>query len=90
MLAYHGNPRKTKEDKMKTMENNVIDLTGAGNACLGRFCAGLFDNSTIRGLTDFEAAAAYGSVAASSVVKKVCMPQRSYDERTKGELRGCL
>lgn len=86
MPAYHGNPRKMNGDKMKTRENNVIDPTGAGNAFLGGFCAGLFDSSKISGLTDFEAAAAYGSVAASFVVEQAGMPKRNYDERTKEEL----
>lgn len=86
MPAYHGNPRKMKGDKMKTRENNVIDPTGAGNAFLGGFCAGLFDSSKISGLTDFEAAAAYGSVAASFVVEQAGMPKRNYDERTEEEL----
>lgn len=86
MPAYHGNRMKMNVDKMKTKEYNVVDPTGAGNAFLGGFCAGLFDNSKISGLTDFEAAAAYGSVAASFVVEQVGMPKMSYDERTKEEL----
>lgn len=60
--------------------------TGAGNAFLGGFCAGLFDNSKILGLTDFEAATSYGSVAASFAVEQVGMPKRSYNGCTKKEL----
>ena len=86
MPAYHGKPGKMNGDKTKTRENNVIDPTGAGNAFLGGLCAGLFDNSKISGLTDFEAAAAYGSVAASFVVEQVGMPKRNCDERTNEEL----
>lgn len=37
-------------------------------------------------MVDFEAAASYGSVAASFVVEQVGMPKRSYDECTKEEL----
>lgn len=86
MPAYHGNSRRTNGDKLKASENNVTDPTGAGNAFLGGFCAGLFDTSKISGLTDIEAAASYGSVAASFVVEQVGMPKRSYDECTKEEL----
>lgn len=86
MLTYHGNSRKVNEDKLKTRENNVVDPTGAGNAFLGGFCVGLFDNSRIVGLTDFEAAASYGSVAASFAVEKVGMSKRSYDACTEAEL----
>lgn len=86
MPAYHGNSRRMDGDELKTRENNVVDPTGAGNAFLGGFCVGLFDNSKILGLTDFEVAASYGSVAASFVVEQVGMPKRSYDECTKAEL----
>lgn len=83
MPAYHGN---SNEDKVKTRGKIVTDPTGAGNAFLGGFCAGLFDESKISGLTDFEAAASYGTVAASFVVEQVGMPKRSYDECTNEEL----
>lgn len=86
MPAYHGNSRSMNEDKLKTRENNVVDPTGAGNAFLGGFCVGLFDNSKVVGLTDVEAAASYGSVAASFVVEQVGMPKRSYDACTEKEL----
>lgn len=86
MPAYYGNRRKMNEDELKTRKNNVIDPTGAGNAFLGGFCAGLFDSSKISGLTDFEAAATYGSVAASFVVEQFGMPKKNYDERTQEEL----
>lgn len=86
MPAYHGNSRRINEDKLKTRENNVADPTGAGNAFLGGFCVGLFDNSKIVGLTDFEAAACYGSVAASFIVEQVGMPKRSYDACTEEEM----
>ena len=86
MPAYHGNSKSMSEDKLKTREKNVTDPTGAGNAFLGGFCVGLFDDSKISGLTDFEAAASYGSVAASFVVEQVGTPKRNYDECTKEEL----
>ena len=86
MPAYHGNSKSMNEDKLKTREKNVIDPTGAGNAFLGGFCVGLFADSKISGLTDFEAGASYGSVAASFVVEQVGMPKRNYDECTKEEL----
>lgn len=53
----------------------VDDVTGGGNAFLGGFCIGLVDAPEVPPFTTFEAAAAWGTVAASFAVEQAGMPK---------------
>ena len=72
-------PRKKNAKK-------VVDPTGGGNAFLGGFCIGLLTERHPGGLTEFEVACIYGSVAASFAIEQVGMPRLSYSETDKREL----
>lgn len=86
MPAYHKSQWEISDEELKTWTDKTVDLTGAGNAFLGGYCIGLLNDPHPQGWTEFEAAAIYGSVAASFAIEQVGMPRLSYHEGTKQEL----
>lgn len=93
MPAYHEFPDQldqvTREERTQSQSkgpHKVVDPTGASHAFLGGFCIGLLTDPHPRGLTEFEVAGIYGSVAASFAIEQVGMPKVSYHSQTsKGE-----
>ena len=82
--AYHIPFEKLRGKEKRKWKSKVVDVTGGGNAFLGGFCAGLELGSSLcsRGYNLFEAAALYGTVAASFAIEQDGMPkltQRKWD-----------
>ena len=82
--AYHRTFTDLSPEERNQWVNKVIDVTGGGNAFLGGFCIGLGIMSRWRekdpslGLSDFEGAAFYGTVAASFAIEQIGMPKVTY------------
>lgn len=93
MPAYHESPdqldqvtgEERTQSQRSTRPHKVVDPTGAGHAFLGGFCVGLLTDPHPRGLTEFEVAGIYGSVAASFAIEQVGMPKVSYHSQTSKE-----
>lgn len=91
--AYYAQPVQAECDGLENLQEShkkVVDVTGGGNAFLGGFCIGLLARQTHHidhgGLTDFELAAQYGSVAASFAIEQVGMPKLSHRKEDGKEL----
>lgn len=90
--AYHRPFTDLSPEERNEWVNKVIDVTGGGNAFLGGFCIGLGIMSRWRekdpslGLSDFEGAAFYGTVAASFAIEQIGMPKVTYREPDGVEL----
>ena len=90
--AYHRAFTDLSPEERHQWVNKVIDVTGGGNAFLGGFCIGLGMMSRWRekdpslGLSDFEGAAFYGTVAASFAIEQIGMPKVTYKEADGVEL----
>lgn len=74
------------EEKRRPHRGVVVDPTGGGNAFLGGFCVGLLTERHPGGLTEFEVACMYGSVAASFAIEQVGMPNLSHNATDGKEL----
>lgn len=90
--AYHRAFSDLPPEERNQWVNKVIDVTGGGNAFLGGFCVGLAMMSRWRernpslGLSDFEGAAFYGTVAASFAIEQIGMPKVTYRSSDGAEL----
>ena len=90
--AYHRAFTDLPPEEQNQWVNKVIDVTGGGNAFLGGFCIGLSMTSRWReenpslGLSDFEGAAFYGTVAASFAIEQIGMPKVTYRSSDGAEL----
>ena len=81
--AYHTPLKNVKQEDRAAWKNKVADPTGGGNAFLGGYCIGLLMDEWCDlgpGLTPFEGAALYGSVAASFAIEQSGMPKLTYHE----------
>lgn len=87
MPAYHTCPDQLTDEERSTRPYRVVDTTGAGHAFLGGFCIGLLNDPHPLGLTEFEVAAIYGSVAASFAIEQVGMPKLSHHPGTSKKER---
>ena len=90
--AYHKPFTDLSSEERDQWVNKVIDVTGGGNAFLGGFSIGLGMMSRWRkedpnlDLSDFEAAAFYGTVAASFAIEQIGMPKMTYRDSDGTEL----
>lgn len=84
--AYHRPRSDLNETEKSAWTEKVADPTGGGNAFLGGYCIGLLTAPCPLGLTEFEMAAVYGSVAASFVIEQFGMPKLSIRESDGQEL----
>ena len=91
--AYHTLPEKAKPEEIKAWNDHKAktwDVTGGGNAFLGGFCIGLLSRPKYQcnshDFSEFDAAAIYGSVAASFAIEQVSMPKLSFREGDRQEL----
>lgn len=90
--AYHRAFTNLPPEEQNQWVNKVVDVTGGGNAFLGGFCIGLSTMSRWRekdpslGLSDFEGAAFYGTVAASFAIEQTGMPKATYRDSDGIEL----
>ena len=90
--AYHRPPVNSTSEESATWYGHKTmnwDVTGGGNAFLGGFCMGLAwlkEREQNPGLTEFESAAVYGSVAASFAIEQVGMPKLSRQPESGKEM----
>ncbi len=90
--AYHRTFTDLSPEERDHWVNKVIDVTGGGNAFLGSFCIGLGlmgrwrEKDPSIGLSDFEGAAFYGTVAASFAIEQIGMPKVAYRDSDGVEL----